>query len=128
MVLTQITQSAVNCINPHCQRPYPQPWGNKFCNSCGAPLHLLDRYFSLKRLGEGGFAQIYTIWDEKTQTEKVLKVLVETSPKALELFMQEAEVLSSFRNTGVPKVDADGYFQINLVNPKPHQLHCLLME
>lgn len=128
MVLTQITQSAVNCINPHCQRPYPQPWGNKFCNSCGAPLHLLDRYFSLKRLGEGGFAQIYTIWDEKTQTEKVLKVLVETSPKALELFMQEAEVLSSFRSFGVPKVDADGYFQINLVNPKPHQLPCLVME
>ncbi len=128
MVLTQITQSAVHCINPHCQRPYPQPWGNKFCNSCGAPLHLLDRYFSLKPLGAGGFAQIYTIWDEKTQTEKVLKVLVETSPKALELFIQEAEVLSSFRNSGVPKVDADGYFQVNLVNPKPYQLPCLVME
>jgi serine/threonine protein kinase len=28
----------------------------------------------------------------------------------------------------VPKVDADGYFQINLVNPKPHQLPCLVME
>ena len=128
MVLTQITQSAVHCINPHCQRPYPQPWGNKFCNSCGAPLHLLDRYFSLKPLGAGGFAQIYTIWDEKTQTEKVLKVLVETSPKALELFIQEAEVLSSFRNSGVPKVDANGYFQVNLINPKPHQLPCLVME
>jgi serine/threonine protein kinase len=119
---------SVHCINPHCQRPYPQPWGNKFCNSCGAPLHLLDRYFSLKPLGAGGFAQIYTIWDEKTQTEKVLKVLVETSPKALELFKQEAEVLSSFRNSGVPKVEADGYFQVNLINPKPHQLPCLVME
>ncbi|MTJ53176.1 serine/threonine protein kinase [Anabaena sp. UHCC 0253] len=128
MVLTQITQSAVHCINPRCQRPYPQPWGNKFCNSCGAPLHLLDRYFPLQPLGAGGFAQIYTIWDEKTQTEKVLKVLVETSPKALELFIQEAEVLSSFRNLGVPKVDADGYFQVNLVSPKPHQLPCLVME
>ena len=128
MVLTQITQSAVHCINPHCQRPYPQPWGNKFCNSCGAPLHLLDRYFPLQPLGSGGFAQIYTIWDDKTQTEKVLKVLVETSPKALELFIQEAEVLSSFRNPGVPKVDTGGYFQVNLVNPKPHQLPCLVME
>jgi len=123
-----LQHSTVHCINPHCQRPYPQPWGNKFCNSCGAPLHLLDRYFSLKPLGAGGFAQIYTIWDEKTQTEKVLKVLVETSPKALELFIQEAEVLSSFRNSGVPKVDNDGYFQVNLVNPKPHQLPCLVME
>jgi serine/threonine protein kinase len=79
-------------------------------------------------LGSGGFAQIYTVWDTKTQTEKVLKVLVEDSPKALELFIQEAEVLSSFHHPGVPKVDADGYFQINLTNPKPHQLACLVME
>lgn len=128
MVLTQITQSAVHCINPHCQRPYPQPWGNKFCNSCGAQLHLLERYFPLKPLGSGGFAQIYTIWDEKTQTEKVLKVLVDTSAKALELFMQEAEVLSNFRINGVPKVDSDGYFQVNLINPQPLQLPCLVME
>lgn len=128
MVLTQNTQSAVHCINPHCQRPYPQPWGNKFCNSCGAQLHLLERYFPLKLLGSGGFAQIYTIWDEKTQTEKVLKVLVDTSAKALELFMQEAEVLSNFRVNGVPKVDSDGYFQVHLINPQPLQLSCLVME
>lgn len=128
MVLSQINQSAVHCINPNCQRPYPQPWGNKFCNSCGAPLQLLDRYYPINPLGSGGFAQIYTVWDEKTETDKVLKVLVEESPKALELFIQEAEVLSSFRHPGVPKVDADGYFQINLSSPKPHQLACLVME
>ncbi|MBX9257361.1 serine/threonine protein kinase [Desmonostoc muscorum CCALA 125] len=120
--------SKVHCINPDCQRPYPQPWGNKFCNSCGAPLQLLDRYIPLQALGSGGFAQIYTIWDEKTQTEKVLKVLVEDSPKALELFTQEAEVLSRIHHPGVPRVEADGYFQVNLFNPKPHQLPCLVME
>lgn len=128
MVLFQINQSAVNCINPNCQRPYPQPWGNKFCSSCGSPLHLLDRYYAIQPLGSGGFAQIYTVWDLKTETEKVLKVLVEDSPKALELFIQEAEVLSSFHHGGIPKVDADGYFQINLTYPKPHQLACLVME
>ncbi|MBK1990496.1 protein kinase [Sphaerospermopsis aphanizomenoides BCCUSP55] len=128
MVLSQINQSAVHCINPKCQRPYPQPWGNKFCNSCGTPLQLLDRYYPMQPLGSGGFAQIYTVWDEKTQTEKVLKVLVEDSPKALELFIQEAEVLSSFHHPGVPKVESDGYFQINLTSPKPHQLACLVME
>jgi hypothetical protein len=79
-------------------------------------------------LGSGGFAQIYTVWDEKTQTEKVLKVLVENSPKALELFTQEAAVLSSLRHPGVPKVDNDGNFQINLFNPQPRQLPCLVME
>ncbi|MFM7366956.1 MAG: protein kinase domain-containing protein, partial [Sphaerospermopsis kisseleviana] len=128
MVLSQINLSAVHCINPHCQRPYPQPWGNKFCNSCGSPLQLVDRYYPLQPLGSGGFAQIYTVWDVKTQTEKVLKVLVENSPKALELFILEAEVLSNFRNSGVPQVDADGYFQISVTHPKPHQLACLVME
>lgn len=119
---------SVHCINPDCQRPYPQPWGNKFCNSCGAPLELLDRYVPLQPLGSGGFAQIYTVWDERTQTEKVLKVLVEDSSKALELFTQEAAVLSNLHHPGVPKVDAEGYFQIQLFNPKPHQLPCLVME
>ncbi|MEH2338696.1 serine/threonine protein kinase [Nostoc sp.] len=126
--MSHITQSAVHCINPDCQRPYPQPWGNKFCNSCGAPLELLDRYVPLQPLGSGGFAQIYTVWDEKTQTEKVLKVLVEDSPKALELFTQEAAVLSSLQHPGVPRVDADGYFHVKLFNPKPRQLPCLVME
>ncbi|WP_265273333.1 serine/threonine protein kinase [Nostoc sp. KVJ3] len=126
--MSHITQSAVHCINPDCQRPYPQPWGNKFCNSCGAPLELLDRYVPLQPLGSGGFAQIYTVWDEKTQTEKVLKVLVEDSPKALELFTQEAAVLSSLQHPGVPAVDAEGYFQVQLFNPKTHQLPCLVME
>jgi serine/threonine protein kinase len=131
-----INQNAVHCINSDCPRPYPQPWGNKFCHTCGAPLQLLDRYVPLQRLGSGGFAQIYTVWDQKTQTEKVLKVLMESSPKALELFAQEAAVLRSLRHPGVPRVDADGYFSVEMLssattlqsNLKPHQFHCLVME
>jgi serine/threonine protein kinase len=126
--VSQITKSAVHCINPECQRPYPQPWGNKFCNSCGSTLQLLRRYIPLERLGSGGFAKIYTVWDESTQTEKVLKVLVDNSPKAIELFAQEAQVLQSLRHRGVPKVKSDGYFQLNLYHPKPRQLFCLVME
>lgn len=123
-----ITKSAVHCINPDCKRPYPQPWGNKFCVSCGSLLHLLDRYVPLQPLGSGGFAQIYTVWDGKTQTEKVIKVLVENSPKALQLFTQEADVLIKLRHPGVPLVEADGYFQVNLSHPKPRVLACLVME
>jgi len=89
---------------------------------------MLNRYVPLEPLGSGGFAQIYTVWDEKTQTEKVLKVLVSDAPKALELFTQEAAVLSRLRHPGVPRVDADGYFQVNLSNPKPRQISCLVME
>ncbi len=126
--LQLIKVRAIHCINPDCQRPYPQRWGDKFCNSCGATLQLIDRYIPLERLGTGGFAQIYTVWDQKTQTEKVLKVLVEVSPKALELFAQEGVVLSSLRHPGVPKVDADGYFQVNLGKAVQRQMSCLVME
>ncbi|BAZ69635.1 serine/threonine protein kinase [Fischerella sp. NIES-4106] len=83
----------------------------------------------MKRLGSGGFAQIYTVWDQKTQTQRVLKVLVEDSPKARELFAQEASVLSNLRHPGVPKVESEGYFQRIWVHGKGQQtLPCLVME
>lgn len=127
--MSHVNQSAIHCINPSCQRPYPQPWGNKFCNSCGAPLLLLDRYVPVQRLGSGGFAQIYTVWDQKTQSEKVLKVLVENSPKAQELFAQEAAILISLNNPGVPKVEADGYFERRWRTVDGEKvLACLVME
>ncbi len=116
-----------HCINPDCPRPYPQIGGNKFCNSCGSPLRLKERYIPLQRLGAGGFAIIYAIWDLVTETEQVLKVLVEASPKALTLFEQEAVVLASLRQyPGVPKVEVDGYFLLNLGQQR--QLPCLVME
>lgn len=69
------------------------------------------------------------------QTEKVLKVLIESSPKALELFAQEAEVLLRLQTSGVPQIDANGYFHIETLSAtslqggaKPRQLHCLVME
>ncbi|BAZ13020.1 serine/threonine protein kinase [Calothrix sp. NIES-4071] len=126
--MSQVNNSAIHCINPDCARPYPQPWGNKFCNSCGANLQLLDRYVPLQPLGSGGFAQIYTVWDTIAQTEKVLKVLIESSPKALELFVQEAEILCHLQHPGVPQVDICGHFQVELSHPKPRKLSCLVME
>ncbi|AKG21682.1 serine/threonine protein kinase [Calothrix sp. 336/3] len=121
--------SAIHCINPDCLRPYPQPEGGNFCHSCGTPLQLINRYVAVQRLGEGGFAQIYSVWDQRSQTEKVLKVLVEESPKALELFTQEASFLSSIRHPGVPRVDVDGYFQHRWMHLQGEKiLHCLVME
>lgn len=130
MVVTNLS-NAIHCINPDCQRPYPQIWGHSFCSSCGAPLLLKNRYVPLQRLGSGGFAQIYTVWDLQAQTEKVLKVLVEASPKALELFAQEAAVLSNIRHPGIPLVEADDYFQVHLTalgTGEWRPLPCLIME
>ncbi|MBE9129055.1 MULTISPECIES: serine/threonine protein kinase [unclassified Coleofasciculus] len=126
--MSQSVTQSVHCINPDCPRPFPQPWGNKFCSGCGAVLQLNNRYVPLQRLGVGGFAAIYTVWDLQEQTEKVLKVLVEMSPKALQLFEQEAAVLVSLKHPGVPKVEPNSYFLVNLGNPPERLLPCLVME
>lgn len=125
--MPQPVKSAIYCINPDCLRPYPHTWEHKFCNSCGAPLQLKNRYVPLQRLGSGGFATLYTVWDLETETEQVLKVLVEPSSKALELFEQEAAVLASLRHPGVPRVEPHGYFLVR-TNKQERQLPCLVME
>jgi serine/threonine protein kinase len=127
-IVHQSVAQAVHCINPDCPRPYPQGWGNKFCNGCGAALLLNNRYIPLQRLGSGGFATIYTVLDLQRQTERVLKVLVETTPKALQLFEQEAAVLERLHHPGIPRVDKDGYFVVRLGKPKERILPCLVME
>ncbi|MGD1805465.1 protein kinase domain-containing protein [Dapis sp. BLCC M126] len=134
MTVYQSLLSKVHCINPHCPNPI-QAWGNKFCQSCGTPLLLNDRYIPLRKISTGGFAKIYIVWDQKTQTERILKVLVETSPKALELFDQEAWVLASLRHSGIPKVEAEDYFHLRKRNSQSEVgnsnqgfLPCLVME
>lgn len=128
MVVSHSVKPAIHCINPNCPHPYPHTWENKYCNSCGSPLKLKNRYVALQQLGVGGFATLYTVWDLQKQTERVLKVLVEPSPKALELFAQEAEVLASLKNPGVPKVEPGGYFHVSLTMPQQRELPCLVME
>ncbi|HBE16784.1 MAG TPA: serine/threonine protein kinase [Cyanobacteria bacterium UBA11149] len=124
----QSLTQAIHCINPNCPRPYPQPGDNKFCNDCGTPLELRDRYIPLKRLGLGGFAAIYSVWDKRDRTQKVLKVLLDTSPKLLELFQQEAEVLVQLHHPGIPSVEKGNYFLVNLPNSQGRYLPCLVME
>ncbi len=54
---------------------------------------------------------------------------METSPKALELFAIEAEVLQRLKHGGVPKVEADGYFFHHLSSSNQDMdLPCLIME
>lgn len=125
--MSQSVAQAVHCINPSCPRPFPQPWGNKFCNGCGASLILSDRYIPLERLGAGGFATIYTVWDLNQQTQRVIKVLTDTTPKAMQLFEQEAAVLARLDHPGIPNVEQDSYFFVNLGNSQ-RLLPCLVME
>jgi serine/threonine protein kinase len=120
--------SALHCVNPDCGIPYPQSWGNKFCQCCGSSVVLNNRYLPLQRLGSGGFAVTYVVYDTQQQQERVLKVLSETTPKAIELFEQEARVLSQLRHPGIPQVDDDSYFSITVRHPTERSLPCLVME
>lgn len=126
--MPQSIASVVFCINPNDpQHPHYQAWGNKFCTICGSPVALQNRYIPIHKLGAGGFATIYTVWDLHTQTERVLKVLVATAPKARVLFKQEAAILQSLQHPCVPRVEPDGYFELSVGNNQ-HQLPCLVME
>ncbi|MDB9319047.1 protein kinase domain-containing protein [Nodularia spumigena] len=112
------------CINPQC----PQPQNTRqplFCQSCGSELLLEGCYRVIRPLGGGGFANTYEVDD--SGTAKVLKVLFNIHPKAVELFQKEAAVLSILQHPGIPKVDSDGYFTY-LPRNSPESLHCLVME
>lgn len=112
------------CINPQCS--IPQNSGTPlFCQNCGSPLLLQDIYRVVRPLGGGGFGKTFEV--EDSGTPKVLKVLHNTYPKAVELFQKEVEVLSRLNHPGIPKVEPDNYFLFRPRN-SPQDLHCLVME
>ena len=123
----------VLCISPHCANPENSE-NNVFCQSCGSELLLEGRYRVIKIIGQGGFGKTYEVREVVRTTgnrnrglPKVLKVLIDTQAKAIELFTREAQVLGQLRHPGIPRVDPDGYF---VFWPRDSQtaLHCLIME
>jgi len=113
------------CINPRCDKSQNSD-NAQFCQSCGSELLLKQRYRALNVLGEGGFGKTYEVSDLGTPN-KVLKVLINNSPKAVELFQREAEFLSSHDSLGIPKAEQGSYFIF-----QPHDektpVHCIVME
>ncbi len=115
------------CINPTCLH-FDNPANQLACPSCGPEILVTGRYRVIKRLDKGGFGQTFEVEDTcRGGTRKVLKVLHIDCDKAICLFQREAEVLKQLNYQGIPRVESDGYFKIDLVNSnKP--LHCLVME
>ena len=113
------------CINPRCQKPQNSD-NTQFCQNCGSSLLLKQRYRAMKVLGGGGFGKTYEASDLGKQT-KVIKVLINNSPKAVELFQREAEVLSQLNNPGIPKVEPNSYIVFRPANSQ-EPVHCLVME
>lgn len=114
------------CINPQCTNPQ-NPDNILFCQACGSELLLEGCYRVVNFLGGGGFGKTYAIYDARTQTSKVLKILINHHPKAIELFQREAEVLTHLNHPGIPKVEPNGYF-IYFSRNSQEPLHCLVME
>ncbi|GET39050.1 serine/threonine-protein kinase [Microseira wollei] len=118
------------CINPNCPKPNDAANANSpICRHCGSELLLKGRYLVMRLLSDkSGFGKIYEAFDGSTP--KILKVLKEdhnTNPKAVELFQQEAVVLSQLNHPGIPRIEPDGYFQFFPRGAK-EPLHCIVME
>lgn len=111
------------CINPHCSNPKNTDNLSR-CSSCDSNLLLEGRYRATHLLGEGGFGKTYEVSDRK-QPPKVLKVLIKKTPKAVELFKREAEVLSRLNILGIPK--GEEYFTFTPGN-SPEPVHCFVMQ
>ncbi|QIZ69818.1 serine/threonine-protein kinase [Oxynema aestuarii] len=115
-----------HCINPNCPKPTdPLNAYNRICRQCGSQLLVQGRYQVVKLLGVGGFGKTYEALEKGTP--KVLKVLVESNPKAIALFQQEAAVLQRLKHPGIPRVDPWGYFTY-FANNSRTPIHCLVME
>ena len=114
------------CINPSCKKP-ENPNNILFCLTCGSGLLLQDCYRVIVKLGSGGFGDTFEINEVRTNKAKVLKVLTNNNRKAIELFKQEAAVLSQLHHPGIPQVETDAYFEYY---PRSSQnpIHCLVME
>jgi len=118
------------CINPRCPQPNdPGNLNNRVCRNCGSDLLLQGRYQVMRLLSDNsGFGKVYEAYNGAIP--KILKVLKQKhndNPRVIELFQQEAAVLSQLNHPGIPRVEPDGYFQFM---PRNHDepVHCIIME
>ena len=118
------------CINPFCPKPNdPANANNRICRNCGSELLLQGRYQVMRLLSDNsGFGNIYEAYEGAApQILKILKQEHNKNPKIVELFQQEADVLSQLNHPGIPKMEPDGYFQFYPRNCK-EPVHCIIME
>ena len=125
----------IYCINFKCEQR-ENPNSLEFCQACGTPLVLKNRYrliLPLRPLYVRGQAELFEVEDLGVEAAigsryKVLKVLKKNDATLVRLFKQEAEALNKLNHPGIPKIPlGDGYFTIPLPR-KTKPLHCLVME
>ena len=118
------------CINPSCPQQNDAANVNLYiCRNCGSDLLLQGRYQVMRLLSDSsGFGKVYEAYQGTIpKILKVLKTKHNNNSRIVELFQQEATVLSQLNHPGIPKVAPDGYFQFigkNCSEP----VHCIIME
>jgi WD40 repeat protein len=118
------------CINPRCPQPNdPANTNNRICRNCGSDLLLQGRYQVMRLLSDSsGFGKVYESYiGAIPKLLKILKPKHNDNPRVIELFQQEARVLSELNHPGIPRVDADGYFQF-FPKDSTEPVHCIIME
>ena len=118
------------CINPRCPQPNdPANLNNRVCRNCGSELLLQGRYQVMRLLSDNsGFGKVYeAYYGAIPKLLKVLKQKHNDKPRIIELFQQEAAVLSQLNHPGTPRVEPDGYFQF-FPNNSTEPVHCIIME
>lgn len=85
------------CLNPNCDCPQNPPQ-TQFCQTCGTPLRLKERYRALRPIGQGGFGRTFLAIDEDKPSKPpcvIKQFFPQTSrthslEKAAQMFEREA--------------------------------------
>jgi hypothetical protein len=71
-----------------------------------------NRYTIQSTLGQGGFGQVYGVYDHRLNRQVALKGTFETSPDAIRQFETEAKLLARLRHPNLPTV-SDHFVEAN---------------
>ncbi len=120
------------CINPHCRQTQVIADG-EICKHCGTPLWVDGRYRlvrSLRAMNPLAATDVFEVESRQPdRTRKVMKVLKDSDPQAIDHFEREALALQWLDHPGIPKVDLSDYFTVEIPGRDAVQtLHCLVME
>lgn len=90
---------------------------------------LQNRYRVMRLISsDSGFGKVYEAYERsEPKILKVLKADFNHNAKVIDLFQQEARVLSQLQHPGIPQVEADGYFTF-IPSDSSQPLHCIVME
>jgi serine/threonine protein kinase len=133
--VTSQNSQTIYCINPQCSHR-ENPEGATVCQNCGTKLLVNNRYQLLKplrELSDHTYTDVFLVLDQGLRSKdygkrKVLKVLkFNDNEDLLRLFKREAKTLAWLDHPGIPKIDEEGLFTVNISRPA-QSLSCFVME